>query len=68
MKRLHNKPGFAQSALDAINTKVKTLNAEGRLCIISFDEMSLKSNVIYHSNTDELIGLEDLGDGDKTNS
>mgnify|MGYP002803931165 FL=1 len=68
MKRLHNKPGFAQSALDAINTKVKTLNAEGRLCIISFDEMSLKSNVIYQSNTDELIGLEDLGDGNKTNS
>ena len=66
VRRLHNKPGFTQSALDAIETKVKTLNAIGRLCIISFDEMSLKSNVFYQSNTDELIGLEDLGDGSKT--
>ena len=68
VKKLHNKPGFSQSALDAIATKVKTLNATGRLCIISFDEMSLKSNVCYQSNTDELIGLEDPGDGDKTNA
>ena len=66
VRRLHNKPGFTQSALYAIETKVKTLNAIGRLCIISFDEMSLKSNVFYQSNTDELIGLEDLGDGSKT--
>ena len=66
VRRLHNKPGFTQSAIDAIETKVKTLNAIGRLCIISFDEMSLKSNVFYQSNTDELIGLEDLGDGSKT--
>ena len=43
------------------------MDAKGKLCIISFDEISLKSNLAYQSNIDELIGLEDYGEGDKTN-
>ena len=65
--RLPNRPGVTQTALDAIATKVKTMDARARLCVISFDEMSLKSNVFYQSNTDELLWLEDFGDGEKTN-
>lgn len=67
VSRLPNSPGLPKSALDVLATKVKTMSHKGRLCLISFDEMSLKSNVFYQSNTDELIGLEDFGDGIKTN-
>ena len=67
MSKLPNIPGFTQSALDAIGTKVKTMNETGRLCVISFDEVSLKSNVCYQSSTDEIVGLEDFGDGEKSN-
>ncbi len=67
MSKLPNIPGFTQSALDAIATKVKTMNATGRLCVISFNEVCLKSNMCYQSSTDEIIGLEDFGDGEKTN-
>ena len=38
-----------------------------KLCILSFDEISLKTHLEYCSNKDLLIGLEDYGDGEKTN-
>ena len=44
------------------------MNDKEKLCIISFDEMSLKSHLDYASNKDELIGLEDYGDGEKKTS
>jgi hypothetical protein len=67
VSKLPNSPGLTKSALDVLATKVNTMNATGRLCLISFDEISLKSNIFYQSNTDELVGLEDFGDGIKTN-
>ena len=67
MQKLPNCPGLTQPAIDAIANKVKTMNDNEKLCVISFDEISLKTNLSYQSNTDELIGLEDYGDGTKTN-
>ena len=67
VSKLPNCAGLTQPAVEVISTKVKTMDAKGKLCIISFDEISLKSNLAYQSNTDELIGLEDYGEGDKTN-
>ena len=43
------------------------MSNQGEKCIISFDEMALKSHVFYQSKTDELVGLEDYGNGTKTN-
>lgn len=68
VSKLPNCAGLTQPAVEVISTKVQTMDATGKLCIISFDEISLKSNLAYQSNTDELIGLEDYGKGDKTNS
>lgn len=42
------------------------MNAVAKLCVICFDEMSLKAHV-QQSNTDELVGFEDYGDNSKTN-
>lgn len=43
------------------------MNDKEKLCIISFDEISLKSHLEYSTNKDVLTGLEDYGDGEKTN-
>ena len=51
--------------MNVIPSRVKNMNDKEKLCIISFDEMSLKSHLDYASNKDELIGLEDYGDGEK---
>ncbi len=67
VQKLPNCPGLTQPAIDAIANKVKTMNDNEKLRVISFDEISLKTNLSYQSNTDELIGLEDYGDGTKTN-
>jgi hypothetical protein len=67
VSRLPNCPGLTQPAIDVIASKVKTMTDNGKQCIISFDEMSLKKHLFYQSNTDELVGLEDYGDGTKTN-
>ena len=57
VSKLPNCAGLTQPAVEVISTKVRTMDAEGKLCIISFDEISLESNLAYQSNTDELIGL-----------
>lgn len=41
------------------------MNDKEKLCIISLDEMSLKSHLDYTANKDVVIGLEDYGNGEK---
>ena len=65
---LPNCPSLTQTALHVIESKVKTMSQNSRLCTISLDEMSLKTNLAYDSSRDEMIGLEDFGDGHKNNT
>ena len=67
VSKLPNVPGLTKTALDVIAKEVNTMSNEGKKCILSFDEMSLKSHVFYQCNTDELVGLEDYGNGIKSN-
>ena len=39
------------------------MNEVNRMCTISFDEISIKPNLYYDSAIDEVIGLEDDGEG-----
>ena len=57
VSKLPNCPGFTQPAIEVISSKVATVNDKGKLCVISFNEISLKCNLAYQSN----------GDGNKTN-
>ena len=41
------------------------MNDKEKLCIISFDEVSLKSCLDYTTNKDIVIGLEDYRNGEK---
>lgn len=43
------------------------MNDKEKLCIVSFHEISLKPHLEYSTNKDVLTGLEDYGDGEKTN-
>jgi hypothetical protein len=66
LNKLPDTPGFTEPAMNVISSRVKNMNDKKNLCIISFDEMSLKSHLDYVTNKDVLIGLEDFGDGEKT--
>ena len=60
-------PGMSQQALDAIESKVKCMSDAGKLCTISMDEISLKTSLLYDSTRDEVVGVEDFGNGHRTN-
>ncbi len=66
LNKLPNSPGLTEPAMNVISSRVKNMNDKEKLCIILFDEMSLKSHLVYITNKDVLIGLQDYGDGEKT--
>ena len=59
-------PGLSQLALDAIASRVKYMNNASKLCTISVDEISMKKSLLYDSTRDEVVGIEDFGDGNRT--
>ena len=61
---LPRSPGLTKEAMDAVESKVKLMDENTKLCTISMDEMSLKVNLAYDSSKD--IGLQDFGDAKKT--
>ena len=60
---LPKSPGVTKAALDVIEGKVKCMNEASKLCSISMDEISLKTCLLYDSAKDEVVGVEDFGDG-----
>ena len=65
---LPNCPGLTQQAMHVIESKVKAMSQSSRQCTISLDEISIKANLSYDSSKDEIVGLEDFGDGQKANT
>ena len=51
--KLANRPGLTESAMNIISSRVKNMN-DKKLCMISFNEMSLKSHLDYITNKDVL--------------
>ena len=60
-------PGISQQALDAIESKVKCMSDAAKVCTISMDEISLKTSLQYDSTRDQVVGVEDFGNGNRTN-
>ena len=58
---LPDKPGLTDEAMEVIEQKVKTMNESSKQCIITLDEMSIKSNLQYDPSKDQVIGVEDDG-------
>ena len=55
------KPGFSQSALDALTLKVQAMHPTDRNVALVFDEMSIKQSLVYNEGTDSVEGFEDFG-------
>lgn len=58
--------GLPEIAKEMIATKVKMMNETGKLCSLTMDEISLKANLQYDQSKDEITGLEDFGEGDRS--
>ncbi len=59
-------PGLTTAALNVIEAKVKCMNDASTLCSISMDEISLKTSLLYDPAKDQVVGVEDLGDGKRS--
>lgn len=65
-RKLVCKPGLANDSIfNAIQIKVKTMLEQDKHCTLCIDEMALQSNLYYNTGRDELVGLHDLGNGNK---
>lgn len=60
------KPGINQNIFQQIKGAVAKLKIEDRLCIILFDEVSLKANLTYNERRDHVIGFATDGETIKT--
>ena len=61
MAKLEIYPGFPSSILEAFKVYVAQMEPNGRLCVLVFDEMSLKCALHYNVERDNGEGLEDFG-------
>lgn len=48
---LKHKPSLNESILNMIHCKVNNLSEKDKLCVICFDEMAIKADLLYNRNT-----------------
>ncbi|XP_045451963.1 uncharacterized protein LOC123660991 [Melitaea cinxia] len=58
------KPGLNENIKKQILKATEKMTVKERLCVILFDEMSLKANITYNERKDRVIGF--VSNGDKT--
>ena len=61
MAKLEIYPGFPTSILEAFKVNVAQIEPNDRLCVLVFDEISLKCDLHYNVERDNVEGLEDFG-------
>lgn len=66
MRQVSIYPGFNAHILDALKLQVSSMAESSSLCAIVLDEMSIKENVSYNKERDEVEGFEDFGTGGRT--
>lgn len=55
------QPGFVNSAADFLHEKCENMNERSKEAVLVLDEISIRRDLSYNSNTDIIDGLEDLG-------
>jgi hypothetical protein len=60
--------GMTVKAKDYLQSKVQLMEESCRLCTLTMDEISLKANLQYDTAKDEVVGIEDFGNGDRTDN
>ena len=56
--------GFNPDVIDELRKKCSSFVGCGRFVILSFDEMKIKSDLIFDKHTGKVIGFVDVGDED----
>ena len=56
------KPGFNKLVIDELVGLTKSYSNTQRYIVLLFDEMKIRSNLVFDKNTGQLIGFTDLGD------
>lgn len=56
--------GFQKSIIDDLKKITSSYSKQQKYITLMFDEMKIKSNLVFDKNNDELIGFVDLGDPD----
>ena len=57
----HVTTGFNNDFMVALQQRAESLNAQEKMVVVTFDGMSLKSNLKYLEHDDRVTGFEDLG-------
>lgn len=56
------KPGINKNIFEQLKTKADQMKIEQKLCVLMFDEVSLKANITYQERKDKITGLVDNGE------
>ncbi|XP_074040070.1 uncharacterized protein [Leptinotarsa decemlineata] len=60
------RPGLQNETLfKSLEKKITTMLDQDKHCFLCVDEMALKSNLFYNTGSDEIVGLQDYGNGSK---
>ena len=60
------RPGFPRKVFELLRDKVAGVTEKNKLCVITFDEMSLRAGLSYNITEDVVEGFEDFGSLGKT--
>ena len=61
MNRIRMHPGFHESVLCVLKEVFRTASSSEKLCVISFDDMTIRSKITYLRGDDAIEGTEDFG-------
>lgn len=61
-------PGFADDVFSRMKIKIQNWTTQQRLCVLTFDEISLKKHLNYSKKYDMIEGFQDLGELGRQNS
>ena len=63
IRMIDMKPGFHPRILECIKDRASSFSDKELLVAVAFDEMSIKTSLIFDQRLDSVVGYEDIGDG-----
>ena len=66
-KKFNIKPGINQVLLEALKTRSDNMEEEKKDVVMIFDETASRRQLEYDASSDQVVGLVDLGDGERRN-
>lgn len=64
LNRIPLKPGINKHMFNSLEESVQKMKHLDKYAILTFDEMAIESTLYYNSKEDEIIEVEDMGDGE----